>query len=107
MFITFGFMFHLFMVSTRVEPILIFLYALFLIINVFAYTSLLDGKKYAIYSEGIKFMLGVGFMWLQEFSWFGTEGKPAIIIGVYLFISLGMTIYFLKAEPKSHQLTPA
>ena len=105
MFITFGFMFHLFMVSTRVEPILIFLYALFLIINVFAYTSLLDGKKYAIYSEGIKFMLGVGFMWLQEYSWFGTEGKPAIIIGVYLFLSLGMTIYFLKAEPKPHQLT--
>jgi len=46
-------------------------------------------------------------MWLQEFSWFGAEGKPAIIIGVYLFLSLGMTIYFLKAEPKSHQLTTA
>jgi len=104
MFITFGFMFHLFIISTQFGPTIIFLYALFLFINVFAYTSLLDGNDLALYTEIIKFIMGLGFIWIQNFSWFGTSGISTIIMGVYLILSLGITIYSLIVEPKSPQL---
>ncbi len=42
-------MFHLFVLSSSVSTPSTLLYALFLVVHVFAYTSLLDNKKYAIY----------------------------------------------------------
>ncbi|MBC8345770.1 MAG: sterol desaturase family protein [Candidatus Marinimicrobia bacterium] len=104
--ITLGLMFHMFFVSIQVEPILIFLYTLFLLINVFAYTSLLDGKNFAIIAEGTKFILGAGLIWVQKLSWFGTDGILLLILGIYLILSLGITIYFL-AKPKSSEVTTA
>ncbi len=104
MVITLGLMFHLFIVSSSVGPSFTLIYALLLIIHVFAYTSLLDGRNYAILAEGIKFILGYGFIGFQEFSWFGIHGYPTIIMGAYLFLSLGITIYFLKTESKTLEM---
>ena len=59
MFIGVALMFHLFVLSSSVSTPSTLLYALFLVVHVFAYTSLLDNKKYAIYIECTKVTVGI------------------------------------------------
>ena len=57
--ITNVFMLHLFFVIDSYEPVLVYLYAGFIIANVFSYTTVLDGKRSALGGELAK--LGFGF----------------------------------------------
>jgi sterol desaturase/sphingolipid hydroxylase (fatty acid hydroxylase superfamily) len=98
MFAGLGLMFHLFFVSSSVSISFTFLYALFLMIHVFSYTSLLDGKKFAVYSEGIKFLSGLTLLGINNLTWFGSNVLFSIIIGVYLIMSFCVTLIFLKTE---------
>jgi len=98
MFAGLGLMFHLFFVSSSVPTFLTFLYALFLMIHMFSYTSLLDGKRYAIISEGIKFLSGLTLLGINNLTWFGSNVLFSIIIGVYLIMSFCVTLIFLKTE---------
>ena len=56
------FMFHLFLVLHQYEPFLNYLYAIFIFLNIFSYTSLLDNSKLSLYAEMLKFLLGVGIL---------------------------------------------
>ena len=102
MLIGLGLMFHLFTVSSSVSTSFTLVYALFLVIHVFAYTSLLDGKKYAIISEGIKTLIGFSLLGLNNLTWFGSDMYFSIIIGFYFIMSLGVTLYLAERKtPKN------
>ena len=91
-------MFHLFYISSLVSTSVTLLYAVFLVLHVFGYTSFLDKKNYAVYSEGIKFILGMALFGMNDLTWFGLGTSISILIGLYLIISLVIAIYFIKTE---------
>ena len=91
-------MFHLFYISSLVSTSITLLYAVFLVLHVFGYTSILDKRNYAIYSEGIKFILGMALFGMNNLTWFGSGTLISILIGLYLIISLAIAIYFIKTK---------
>ena len=91
-------MFHLFYISSLVSTSVTLLYAVFLVLHVFGYTSFLDKKYYAVYSEGIKFILGMALFGMNDLTWFGLGTSISILIGLYLIISLVIAICFIKTE---------
>ena len=95
-------MFHLFLVLHQYEPFLNYLYAIFIILNIFSYTSLLDNSKLSLYAEMLKFLLGVGILQLQSFTWFNISGVPVLL---FLIISLLFTIFLYLNNQKTVKLT--
>lgn len=76
------------------------LYMGFLFISIFAYTSLMDGHKMALFFEVLKVISGVSLIYLMD-GWYGLDevmfGASYLMI-VYLVISLLATVYFLYLE---------
>jgi sterol desaturase/sphingolipid hydroxylase (fatty acid hydroxylase superfamily) len=91
-------MFHLLVLSSSVSTPSALLYALFLVVHVFAYTSLLDNNKYAIYIECVKLTVGLICLGINDLTWFGSGPSISILVALYLFISLAISIYFIKTE---------
>ena len=91
-------MFHLFYISSLISTSITMLYAVFLVLHVFGYTSILDKRNYAIYSEGIKFVLGMALFEINDLTWFGSGNSISILIGLYLITSLVIAIFFIKTE---------
>jgi len=96
------FMFHLFLVLHQYEAFLNYLYAIFIFLNIFSYTSLLDNSKLSLYAEMLKFLLGVGILQLQSFTWFNIGGVPVLL---FLIISLLFTIFLYLNNQKTVKLT--
>ena len=96
------FMFHLFLVLHQSEPFFNYLYAIFIFLNIFSYTSLLDNSKLSLYAEMLKFLLGIGILQLQSFTWFNIDGMPVLL---FLIISLFTTIFLYLNSQKSVELT--
>lgn len=96
------FMFHLFLVLHQSEPFFNYLYAIFIFLNIFSYTSLLDNSKLSLYAEMLKFLLGIGILQLQSFTWFNIDGMPVLL---FLIISLFATIFLYLNSQKSVELT--
>ena len=96
------FMFHLFLVLHQYEPFLNYLYAIFIFLNIFSYTSLLDNSKLSLYAEMLKFLLGVEILQLQSFTWFNIGGVPVLL---FLIISLLFTIFLYLNNHKTVKLT--
>ena len=92
---TVAMMLHMFMVIAHITPIMGYMYAIFLFINIFSLTSLLDGKWYSMIAELIKIGLAVFLIFNQGFSWYGITGFPINLFLVYLVVSLGITFSFL------------
>ena len=76
------------------------LYMGFLFISIFAYTSLMDGHKMALFFEVLKVISGVSLIYLMD-GWYGLDevmfGASYLII-TYLVMSLLATVYFLYLE---------
>ena len=89
---------HLFNIIPYLETQMIYLYSGFLMIHVFAYTSILDGRNYALIGEFMKIGLGFCILFCQDFSWFGLNGIFVICFILYLFISFILTYYFIKQK---------
>lgn len=96
------FMFHLFLVLHQSEPFFNYLYAIFIFLNIFSYTSLLDNSKISLYAETLKFLFGIGILQLQSFTWFNIHGMPVLL---FLIISLFATIFLYLNNQKSAKLT--
>lgn len=76
------------------------LYATFLFLSIFAYTSLMDRHPIAVIAEGAKFLFGA-YIIAQVGGWYGLEGiipGAAAIVGLYIIVSLGLTIYYTFFE---------
>ena len=89
-------MFHLFSSLLVFSYEMCFLYGFFLILHIFSYTATLDYKFYSIIADLVKLFLGLFILYSQNFSWFGLNIIFSNILLIYLFISLIITIYFLK-----------
>ena len=94
------FMFHLFIIMGNFPIQMVYIYAIFIILHVFAYTTTLDGQKSAIIIELAKLIMGISLLTVQEFNWYGSGGIMSGGIISYLIISQVFTYYFLK-EKKS------
>jgi len=94
-------MFHLLVLSSSVSTPSALLYALFLVVHVFAYTSLLDKRNYGMYFEGIKFILGMVLFVISDLTWFHSPNYVSIIMGFYFILSFSITLYFIKTEIKN------
>ena len=92
------FMLHLFFVMASYEPVLVYLYAGFIIANVFSYTTVLDGKRSALGGELAKLGFGLYLLWLQNLSWFGFQGVIVLGFISYLLLSAALTVVFLQRK---------
>ena len=72
------------------------MYASFLFLSIFAYTSLMDRHPIAVIAEGVKFIFGA-YILTQVGGWYGMENLipgAGIIIGIYIGTSLVITLYY-------------
>lgn len=75
----------------------ILIYSVFIFLAIFAYTSLMDNDFIAIIAELAKFGWGT-YIIVQQGDWFGLDTMvpgSTIIIGLYLIVSLILTMLFL------------
>ena len=89
LFFALAFMFHLFIVLHNTEPLFNYLYAIFIFVSIFSYTSLLDNSSYAWIAEACKLVLGLGIIYSQDYNWYNLEGVyiypvVTIIVGSFL-----------------------
>ncbi|WP_378179531.1 sterol desaturase family protein [Aquimarina sp. SS2-1] len=100
--ITIALMYYLLVSVGKLPFIQIINYSIFLMISIFAYTSLMDRHIISIYSEIIKLGLGIYFI-IQSEGWFGINhvlsGLTYFVIG-YLIVSFIASIYFQLIERK-------
>lgn len=79
------------------------LVAIFMMVSIFAYTTLMDKNKLAVYTEAIKFAMGILLIY-RNGGWFGLDAYvPAgsmIVVG-YLLLSMVATLYFAYMESGS------
>lgn len=78
----------------------VLLCALFLMITIFSYTTLMDKHRLALPIEFIKTAMGLGLIYYLD-GWFGLDAwlpGATMIVAAYLFLSLGATAYFLFFE---------
>ena len=83
----------------------VLLYGLFLFVNIFAYTSLMDGNLIGIAAEVFKFALGIIILYINDYQWFNIDNSipsgTMIVLG-YLVLSLTSSVYFyLYEKPKA------
>ena len=91
-------MLHLFVVAQSISIESSVMYAMFLMVGIFAYTSTLDGGALSIPSELVKILFGAYILISLEFSWFGLGVFFGYAIGVYLLISFLVSLKFRTAH---------
>lgn len=78
----------------------VLLYAAFLMVSIFGYTSLMDKHRIAVGAEFIKLVFGSVLIWRMG-GWFTLDQiipGATVMIAVYLVLSLVISIYFIKTE---------
>lgn len=101
MFITGALMLLMFSISSQISNITLLSLALFLILNVFSYTSMLDGrKKISITTDMIKLLFIFYIILSQDSNIEQFIEYSFIIFASYAIISTFGTLYFTKAEPR-------
>lgn len=84
----------------NLNPSYIYLYGAFIFLSVHALTELMDGRRWAWAWELIRCGFGSAILLIQQ-DWFGIQANlPSIpfVIGIYLLISLVITIYFQDSK---------
>ena len=89
-------MLHMFTVIGQIPPVMGYLYVLFLFIQIFSLTSLLDGKWYSIVAEVLKIGLALFLIHHQGYSWYGISGILIYAFSIYLVGSFILTYSFLR-----------
>ena len=96
-------MFHLFIIIPDFSTLMYYLYAAFLLLHIFSFTSTLDYKFYAIIADVLKLSLGISILYYQEYSWFGLNEFFTIVFVAYFICSVLITFYFYNSN-KSFKL---
>ena len=104
LFITLLLMIFLFNHIGEIPVSSVLLYGVFLFVNIFAYTSLMDGNLIGIAAELLKFTLGIMILYINDYQWFNIGNSlpygTMIVLG-YLVLSLVSSVYFyLYEKPK-------
>jgi len=101
LFISGSLMLLMFSIASKISNITLFCLAFFLILNVFSYTSMLDGrKKISIITDLIKLAFILYIILTQDFNSDIFLEPYIIIFATYAVISTLATIYFTKSEPQ-------
>jgi sterol desaturase/sphingolipid hydroxylase (fatty acid hydroxylase superfamily) len=100
--ITLIFMYHLFANLADIGKPHIFIYGGFLILQIFAYSELMDGSKQAFGWDFLKLMAGILILFYFT-GWFSATGIYASLVFIYLLLSAGVTYYFTLLD-KNRQL---
>ena len=101
MSITGALMLLMFTIASKISNITLFCLALFLILNVFSYTSMLDGRKKAsIITDIIKISFILYIILSQDSNGEQFLEYSFILFASYAVISTFGTIYFTKSEPR-------
>lgn len=98
-----AFQFHLIFYLTKLDYLTAVIYGLFIILSIFAYTTLMDRHKLAIPFEAIKMMVGFALLFQMK-SWFLLDNVlpyASIIMMIYLTISMLLTIYYSYFDTSS------
>ena len=95
-------MYHLFANLADIGKPHIFIYGGFLILQIFAYSELMDGSKQAFGWDVLKLMAGMLILFYFT-GWFGASGIYASLVLGYLLVSAGVTYYFTFLD-KNRQL---
>ncbi|MBK8818163.1 MAG: sterol desaturase family protein [Saprospiraceae bacterium] len=82
----------------------IILYGIFIFIQIFSYTSLMDGSSLAPVSETVKLIFVLFIVYSQHFDWFGIKNiAPELYYVVFAYFSISFVItfyYFFFDRPK-------
>jgi sterol desaturase/sphingolipid hydroxylase (fatty acid hydroxylase superfamily) len=99
--------FHLISLLPDLNYSYLLYYGIFLLVSIFAYTTLMDRHPLAVMVEGIKTI--IGFALIYSFNgWYGLDSTvqfATTLISTYLVLSLMLTVYFTyyeKIEPAVH-----
>jgi hypothetical protein len=76
------------------------LIAIFLLANVFSYTSLMDGKKYSLLADGLKLGILSFIIFHQNIGISELNLSLKFFLGYSIISTLG-TFYFLKTETRA------
>ena len=91
-------MLHMFTVIGDVSFAMGYMYAIFLLIQIFSLTSLLDGKYYSIIADILKIGLAFTLIYYQGYLWYGISGIWLYLLLIYLVGSLILTYIFLSKK---------
>ena len=84
-------------IINKANPYFIYLYGLFIFLDVYAYSELMDRNATAWIFEGIKCILGLTLI-LKIGDWFASDqidGMIKFVVAGYLVVSLMVTLYFV------------
>ncbi|PSL04526.1 sterol desaturase family protein [Cecembia rubra] len=101
--VNFAMVFHVLVAFVNFQYLEVMLYAIFMMVSIFAYTSLMDKAKVAIPAEIIRFVMGIGLIYWNG-GWFGLQEiipGATVLIGIYLASSLLMAFWILSKETKA------
>ncbi|MBW3467789.1 sterol desaturase family protein [Arthrospiribacter ruber] len=102
MIVAFGMVFHVLISFVNFQYLEVMLYAVFMMVSIFAYTSLMDKSKIAIPAEALRLTMGFGlFYWTG--GWFGLDvlvpGAGYAVLAFLLLSSL-MTFWLIQKESR-------
>ena len=86
----------------------IVLYASFLMLSIFAYTTLMDHHKLAFPAEIIKLIFGLGLIYKMD-GWYNMDqylGGATVLLIIYFIACVIFTYYFLYLEQSEQKLIP-
>ncbi len=101
--VNFAMVFHVLVAFINFQYLEVLLYAVFMMLSIFAYTSLMDKSKLAIPAELTRFVMGIGLIYWMG-GWFGLDewlSGATLFIGIYLCASLAMSFLILVREIKN------
>ena len=85
-------MLHLMYIIADIDFSTMCLYALFIFVSIYAYTSLMDYSRQAPFVEGLKTIFALVIVFNLG-TWFGL---PAIVVILYCLTSVAMSIFILS-----------
>lgn len=95
--VTLVFMYHLFANLAEIGKPDIFIYGGFVILQIYAYTELMDASKEAFVWDLVKLLAGIVILVYFK-GWFNATGIYVTLVSGYLFLSSLVTYYFTSSD---------
>jgi alkylglycerol monooxygenase len=92
--------FHLISLLPNLDYLYLLYYGIFLLISIFAYTTLMDRHPLAVTVEGIKMIMGFGLIFYLN-GWYGLDASipyATVLMSIYFMVSFLTTLYFTYFE---------
>ncbi|MFM7091065.1 MAG: hypothetical protein ACKOZZ_09695 [Bacteroidota bacterium] len=90
-------MYHLFANLAEIGKPDIFIYGGFVLLQIYAYTELMDARKQAFVWDLVKFLAGIVILIYYK-GWFNATGIYVALVSGYLFLSSLVTYYFTSSD---------